>query len=94
MNTLFSCLAGLDSRYSFVPRWRPPFISALAAEDRCHLNGLAMVDGDAPAFLVARHDFQSLRGAFDQVAGDDVVRHDHHRQPATDRVAGAARHDG
>ncbi len=27
--------------HSFVPRWRPPFISALAAEDRCHLNGLA-----------------------------------------------------
>ena len=28
VNTLFSCLAGLDPRYSFVPRWRPPFISA------------------------------------------------------------------
>ena len=30
-----------------MPRWRPPFITALAAEDRCHLNGLAMADGDA-----------------------------------------------
>lgn len=50
VNTLFSCLAGLDSRFSFLPRWRPPFISALAAEDRCHLNGLAMRDG-APAFV-------------------------------------------
>ncbi|MFT3874596.1 MAG: TIGR03032 family protein [Nocardioides sp.] len=50
VNTRFSCLAGLDSRYSFVPRWRPPFISALAAQDRCHLNGLAMRDG-APAFV-------------------------------------------
>jgi uncharacterized protein (TIGR03032 family) len=29
---------------SFVPRWRPPFISKLAMEDRCHLNGLAMRD--------------------------------------------------
>lgn len=27
------------------PRWKPPFISALASEDRCHLNGLALVDG-------------------------------------------------
>ncbi len=45
VNTLFSCLAGLDPRYSFVPRWRPRFISQLAAEDRCHLNGLAMRDG-------------------------------------------------
>ncbi|HMP07391.1 MAG TPA: TIGR03032 family protein [Lacipirellulaceae bacterium] len=45
VNTLFSCLATLDDAYSFVPRWRPPFISELAGEDRCHLNGLAMRDG-------------------------------------------------
>ena len=44
--TRFSCLATLDSRHSFVPRWRPPFISALAAEDRCHLNGMAVVDDE------------------------------------------------
>jgi uncharacterized protein (TIGR03032 family) len=50
VNTLFSCLATPDSRYSFVPRWRPPFVSELAAQDRCHLNGLAMRDG-APAFV-------------------------------------------
>jgi uncharacterized protein (TIGR03032 family) len=57
VNTSFSCLVGLDSRYSFVPRWRPPFVSRLAAEDRCHLNGLAMRDG-APAFVtvMARTD--------------------------------------
>jgi uncharacterized protein (TIGR03032 family) len=46
VNTRFSCLATLDDDHSFVPRWRPPFITALAAEDRCHLNGLAMVDGE------------------------------------------------
>ncbi len=50
VNTLFCCLAGLDADYSFVPRWRPPFISRLAAQDRCHLNGLAMRDG-SPAFV-------------------------------------------
>ena len=32
--------------------WRPPFITALAAEDRCHLNGLAIVDG-RPGFVTA-----------------------------------------
>ncbi len=42
VNTLFSCLATISPRYSFEPVWRPPFISRLAAEDRCHLNGLAM----------------------------------------------------
>jgi uncharacterized protein (TIGR03032 family) len=45
VNTRFSCLCTLDPDYSFVPRWRPPFVTALAAEDRCHLNGLAVVDG-------------------------------------------------
>jgi uncharacterized protein (TIGR03032 family) len=47
VNTLFSCLCALDPRYSFAPRWRPPFISALRPEDRCHLNGLAVGDGQA-----------------------------------------------
>ncbi|MBE9042232.1 TIGR03032 family protein [Oscillatoriales cyanobacterium LEGE 11467] len=45
VNTLFSCLATVSATHSFVPLWQPPFISKLAAEDRCHLNGLAMVEG-------------------------------------------------
>ena len=44
-NTRFSCLCTLDLPHSFVPRWRPPFVSALTPEDRCHLNGLAPVEG-------------------------------------------------
>lgn len=45
VNTLFSCLCTCHPGYSFEPRWRPPFISDLAPEDRCHLNGLAVADG-------------------------------------------------
>ena len=45
VNTRFSCLCTLDGLHSFVPRWRPPFVSALAPDDRCHLNGLAVLDG-------------------------------------------------
>jgi uncharacterized protein (TIGR03032 family) len=45
VNTRFSCLATRAINHSFVPRWRPPFISALAPEDRCHLNGLGVRDG-------------------------------------------------
>ena len=52
VNTRFSCLCTLHPDYSFVPRWRPPFITALAAEDRCHLNGLALVDGE-PQYVTA-----------------------------------------
>lgn len=47
VNSLFSCLARPSDRYSFVPFWRPSFISKLAAEDRCHLNGLAIKDQQA-----------------------------------------------
>jgi len=45
VNTRFSCLCTFEQNYSFVPRWRPRFISALAPEDRCHLNGMAVIDG-------------------------------------------------
>jgi uncharacterized protein (TIGR03032 family) len=47
VNTKFSCLATLSARDSFTPLWRPPFISKLAPEDRCHLNGLALDQGQA-----------------------------------------------
>jgi uncharacterized protein (TIGR03032 family) len=45
VNTLFSCLCTRSAIYSFQPQWRPWFISQLAPEDRCHLNGLCVVDG-------------------------------------------------
>jgi len=52
VNTDFSCLATVQSGYSFVPIWKPPSISKLVAEDRCHLNGLAMVAGK-PTYMTA-----------------------------------------
>jgi uncharacterized protein (TIGR03032 family) len=50
VNTLFSCLCTLDAEHSFVPRWWPKFVTGLASEDRCHLNGIALRDGK-PAFV-------------------------------------------
>ncbi|HSL85198.1 MAG TPA: TIGR03032 family protein, partial [Thermoanaerobaculia bacterium] len=57
VNTLYSCLARPSDRHSFEPVWRPPFVSKLVPEDRCHLNGLA-VEGGRPRFVtaVARSD--------------------------------------
>lgn len=52
VNTLYGCLATVSDRASFRPVWTPPFLSALVPEDRCHLNGLAMRDGQ-PAFVTA-----------------------------------------
>jgi uncharacterized protein (TIGR03032 family) len=61
VNTLFSCLCTAHPSYSFSPRWRPPFISAMAPEDRCHLNGLAVVDGKA-RFVTAIAETDSRQG--------------------------------
>jgi uncharacterized protein (TIGR03032 family) len=52
VNTRFSCLSTLDRSASFAPRRRPPFVSALDPTDRCHLNGLAMVEG-RPRYVTA-----------------------------------------
>lgn len=52
VNTRMSCLCTLDVKHSFVPRWRPPFVSAYDGTDRCHLNGLAMRDGN-PRYVTA-----------------------------------------
>lgn len=45
VNTLMSCLSKLSETHSMSPCWQPPFITKLAVEDRCHLNGMAMKDG-------------------------------------------------
>ncbi|MBI2481781.1 MAG: TIGR03032 family protein [Planctomycetia bacterium] len=51
-NTLFNCLATISETHSFAPIWKPPFISKLAAEDRCHLNGIAL-DRGKPRYVTA-----------------------------------------
>ncbi len=61
VNTLFSCLCTLDEQSSFVPRWRPWFVSHYAPEDRCHLNGLAMREG-RPRYLTALGETNTPQG--------------------------------
>ncbi len=63
VNTRFSCLCTLDTgrRYSFVPRWRPPFISAYDLSDRCHLNGLGLRDG-RPRYVTALGETDTAAG--------------------------------
>ncbi len=52
VNTRFCCLAALSKEFSFVPRWKPRCVSDVVPEDRCHLNGLAMVAGQ-PKYVTA-----------------------------------------
>lgn len=50
VNTRFSCLSYINDDYNFTPAWKPNFISGITAEDRCHLNGLA-VENDEPRYV-------------------------------------------
>jgi len=72
VNTLFGCLAYLSRDYSFHPVWRPPFVSAYAPEDRCHLTGLALDDG-RPAYVTAAAASDAADGWRDRVADGGVV---------------------
>ena len=67
VNTRFSCLCGLGGPPghvgpSFAPIWSPPFITALAPEDRCHLNGLATDADGRPAVVSALGATDTPRG--------------------------------
>lgn len=72
VNTLFGCLATLSDTHSFKPIWKPPFISRLAAEDRCHLNGLAMQNGE-PAFVTIVGQSDVLDGWRQHRVGGGIV---------------------
>ena len=67
VNTRFSCLCRIGGAPgaagpSFRPVWTPPFVSALAPEDRCHLNGLAVGADGEPAVVSALGAADTPRG--------------------------------
>jgi uncharacterized protein (TIGR03032 family) len=72
VNTRLSCLATLSSSFTFQPQWRPAFISDLAPEDRCHLNGIALRDG-RPAFVTALGESNTAGGWRDNKASGGIV---------------------
>lgn len=74
VNTAFSCLARLQPGCSFAPVWQPPFVKKLTPDDRCHLNGLALVDG-IPTWATACGSSDKPAGWRDQRAGGGVLLH-------------------
>lgn len=72
VNTLFSCIATISPTHSFAPVWVPRFVSRLAAEDRCHLNGMALQDGE-PKFVTAVSASDSAEAWRDHRATGGVV---------------------
>ncbi|MEO0463440.1 MAG: TIGR03032 family protein [Pseudomonadota bacterium] len=74
VNTRFNCLARLHPRHSFEPFWQPPFITEIVDEDRCHMNGLAMREGEA-AFVTAVSRSNTIDGWRDRRGDGGVVIH-------------------
>ncbi len=72
VNTNFSCIVKIDDNFSFTPVWKPPFISGLASEDRCHLNGMALQNG-RPKYATAFSDADTPQGWRSQITTSGIV---------------------
>lgn len=72
VNTRFSCLAKLSDEVTFVPQWRPEFVSETAPEDRCHLNGMALVKGK-PRYVTCLGETDTPGGWRDNKAKGGVI---------------------
>ncbi|MGH6736432.1 MAG: TIGR03032 family protein [Methyloceanibacter sp.] len=72
VNTLYNCLATPSARHSFTPIWKPPFISKIIKEDRCHLNGLAMENG-VPRYVTAVSKSDTIDGWRDRRFDGGIV---------------------
>ncbi|MGB0508217.1 MAG: TIGR03032 family protein [Pikeienuella sp.] len=59
--TGYNCLAQLSETHNLKPIWKPSFVSKIIGEDRCHLNGLAMEDGE-PAYVTAVSKSDTIDG--------------------------------
>lgn len=72
VNTMFSCLSTINENESFTPFWQPPFITELLPEDRCHLNGLAIENGEIK-YLTALGSTDIAHGWRDKKTTDGIL---------------------
>ncbi len=72
VNTRYSCLCTLDLDWSFRPIWKPPFVSAITPDDRCHLNGVAL-DAKGPRYVTALGETDSAEGWRENKADGGII---------------------
>ncbi|HEV8378744.1 MAG TPA: TIGR03032 family protein [Tepidisphaeraceae bacterium] len=72
VNTRFCCLSHLSTDHSFIPDWKPPFVSDIVPEDRCHLNGLAIVNGK-PRYATSLGETNTVGGWRDNKASGGIL---------------------
>ena len=70
--TQYNCIATLDERGNFSPVWRPAFIDKMVGEDRCHLNGFCMENGEI-AYVTAVSETNEANRWRDKRADGGVV---------------------
>ena len=69
---LFSSIIKLDENYSFNPVWTPPQIDKITSEDRCHLNGMAMLNGK-PKYATAFNNGNTPQSWRDSITSSGVI---------------------
>lgn len=72
INTSFSCLCQVTGNFNFIPRWQPEFITKLVSEDRCHLNGLVMLNGK-PKYVTALGRTDTMQGWRENIVSGGVL---------------------
>lgn len=72
VNTSFSCLCLVNGSHHFNPKWKPHFITDLVSEDRCHLNGLVLKDGQ-PKYVTALGTGDSAQSWRDTITKGGVL---------------------
>lgn len=72
VNTRYNCISTVSDIHSFKPYWKPHFISAIVPEDRCHLNGMAMIDGE-PRYVTAVSKSDTIDGWRDRRADGGII---------------------
>lgn len=72
VNTLFSCLVEIEGNYNFIPYWSPPNITEMVSEDRCHLNGMIVLDGK-PKYATAFNQGNTAQSWRENVTNGGVL---------------------
>ena len=72
INTRFSCISLINNNYSFTPIWKPSFITELMPEDRCHLNGMAMLN-NKPKYVTALSKTNTAGGWRDNITSEGIL---------------------
>jgi uncharacterized protein (TIGR03032 family) len=71
-SALCNCVAMPSRRLNFTAVWKPPFVTDLVGEDRCHLTGLAL-DGAKLAYVTCAAESNVAGGWQDSLNSGGVV---------------------